>query len=400
MSIDSDEMAAMAFTRLAEGEDAQAVELVSEYGYAQAFEIIADCARGATPPVGYEKPMPRWVHRFDSDAFARDLDRQEELGLGFTYRGASTWPEAFEYLGDGAPLGLWYQGSLTMLEAPAISVVGSRDCSEYGRKIAYDFAYDLAEGGYIIISGGAVGIDAAGHAGALAASRRFERGATVVVFANGLGRFYPKSNTSLFTGIAHSGGLFLSEAPPDASPHRHRFLSRNRIIAALGHITLVVEAPYRSGALSTARHALTIGREVAVVPGAITSPHSAGCHRLLREGGICVASLDHIYELLPPAPNSFRLPAEGRRANASRAEQAERDRAPVGSRALVNDAMAGHPLAVRVREGLAPRSTRSAGEIAREAGVSVREAIAALGMLEAAGIAEHIDGLWRLARVS
>ena len=381
---DTATLAAMAFTRLAEGEDTHAVALVGELGYEQAARAVASAARGGPAPAGYERPMARWAHRYDRDAFAADLAAKESEGLGFLHWDSAEWPADLELLGSSRPLALWHKGPIELLAAPAVSIVGSRDCTDYGRAVARDFAYELAARGYLVLSGGAVGIDAAAHEGALAAMGDTGNGATGVVFANGLSRPYPRANTSLFARIAHAGGLFLSEAAPDASPHRHRFLSRNRIIAALGAATVVVEAPYRSGALSTAHHALAIGREVLAVPGPITAPHSAGCHRLLREGGICVSRFEDILELLPAHP-----------APSGRAGQQE---LPISGGLSLDDPLAGHPLAVRVREGLAPRALRSAGEVAREAGVSVREAICALGMLESAGVAEHKDGLWRLAR--
>ncbi|MCI2002795.1 MAG: DNA-processing protein DprA, partial [Ancrocorticia sp.] len=293
--VDDEKMAAMAWTRLAEGEDSAANRLVRAVGFHGALRLVEQASHGETAELAAHGIDPaRWVGRFDPTQFEKDRTTGESLG-GFIWPGDPMWPPGFEYLGETAPLGLWYRGTLEALrrprenaepdDVPALAIVGSRAASTYGVRIASAIASEASEAGVTIVSGGAIGIDAAAHRGALAV-----HGRTSVVFAGGLDRPYPVSHGSLFHSVLDSGGVLVSESPPGSSPLRHRFLARNRIIAALANATVVVEASYRSGALSTARHALTIGRSVGAVPGPVTSPSSVGCHRLLREGAICVTS--------------------------------------------------------------------------------------------------------------
>src|SRR5579864_8992102 len=151
----------------------------------------------------------------------------------------------------------------------------------------------LAERGWAVISGGAFGIDAAAHRGALGAD-----GVTVVLLAGGLSYAYPKGHHDLFAAIAGQGVL-VSEWPPDRAPTRPGFLVRNRVIAALSCGTVVVEAALRSGALNTARHAYGQGRPLMAVPGPVTSQQSAGCHEAIREwGAVCVTGARDVMELL------------------------------------------------------------------------------------------------------
>lgn len=381
---------AMAFTRLAEGKDTRANELVEEHGYLEAYRLVLSFAYGhGAYPSTYEKSLPRWANRLDAQSFIKDRDDIEKLGGAFTYPAQENWPAALDILGPLRPLGLWYLGDLDTAHTHCVSIVGSRDCTDYGRSLARDFAYELATSGLTIVSGGALGIDSAAHEGALSV------GKTIAVFANGLGRVYPTKNRQLFKAIADSGGLLLSESPPDASPHRHRFLSRNRIIAALGFVTVVVEAPYRSGALSTAHYGLEIGREVCAVPASVFSPHSTGCHRLLREGAICVTKADEIAELLPEyvragmrIPETLMGQSSQLRVDMGRTERDD-DKSTTQS-LFVN------PLIERVCEGLSRYKGRSVGEIAREVGLTPRETLSGLSVLENYGGVRNLGGRWIL----
>src|SRR5262249_3667012 len=154
----------------------------------------------------------------------------------------------------------------------AVAIVGSRASTSYGDHIATDLAYSLAEQGWTIVSGGAYGIDTAAHRGALAA-----HGCTIAVLACGIDRPYPTPNASLFDRIGENGLLF-SEWPPGPDPHRHRFLIRNRVIAAAGRGTVMVEAGRRSGARFTLARAHRLNRVCVAVPGPVTSAMSVGCH--------------------------------------------------------------------------------------------------------------------------
>jgi DNA processing protein len=198
------------------------------------------------------------------------------------------------------PLALWVRGGgdLAGLAVRSVGIVGARSATSYGERIADDFAAALAGRGFGVVSGGAYGIDAAAHRGALGAS-----GSTYLVSAGGLDKAYPPSHTRLFEQCAASG-LLISESPPGAAPQRRRFLSRNRLIAAFSTGSVVVEASSRSGAANTAKHCLRLDRPLMVVPGPVTSAMSAGCHALLQrhEGLVrlvtCVPDiLEHIGSL-------------------------------------------------------------------------------------------------------
>lgn len=176
------------------------------------------------------------------------------------------------------PLALWVRGAapLATVGVRSVAVVGSRAATPYGEHIASEFSYGLAQHEVVVVSGGAYGIDAAAHRGALAAD-----GCSVLVSAGGLDRPYPTGHRQLYDRTAERG-LLVSERPPGSAPHRQRFLSRNRLIAAFGAATLVVEAAARSGALNSAGYARDLGRPVLAVPGPVTSAMSVGCHALLQ----------------------------------------------------------------------------------------------------------------------
>jgi DNA processing protein len=176
------------------------------------------------------------------------------------------------------PLALWVRGSapLAPVGVCSVAVVGSRAATPYGEHVASEFSYGLGQRDVVVVSGGAYGIDAAAHRGALAAG-----GCSVLVSAGGLDRPYPSGHRHLYDRTAERG-LLVSERPPGSAPHRQRFLSRNRLIAALGAATLVVEAAHRSGALNSAGYARDLGRPVLAVPGPVTSAMSAGCHGLIQ----------------------------------------------------------------------------------------------------------------------
>ncbi|MCG6872446.1 MAG: DNA-processing protein DprA, partial [Gammaproteobacteria bacterium] len=194
----------------------------------------------------------------------------------------------------GAPLLLFAHGRRACLGAPALAMVGSRNPTPAGTETARAFASYLAGAGLLIVSGLALGIDAAAHSGALAAG-----GSTIAVLGTGVDRVYPASHHELAHRIAGSG-LLLSELPLGSPPRRQHFPARNRLISGLSLGTLVVEASLRSGSLITARLAGEQGREVFAIPGSIHSPQSRGCHALIRQGAKLVETAADVLEELAP----------------------------------------------------------------------------------------------------
>ena len=215
------------------------------------------------------------------------------------------------------PLALWVRGAADPrgLGYRTAAVVGARSATAYGESVARNLAYGLAERDFEIVSGGAHGIDTAVHRGALAAD-----GVTVIVSAGGVDSVYPPANRRLFEQAAERG-LIMSECPPGTAPHRGRFLTRNRIIAALATGTVVVEAADRSGALNTAGHCRGLGRVLMAVPGPITSAMSAGCHALLAartRPAALVTGVDDVVDLIGSSSDLALSIAEGEPAAAQR----------------------------------------------------------------------------------
>jgi len=189
------------------------------------------------------------------------------------------WPQQLNQL-EVSPAQLFIESSepdLSVLTAKSIAIVGSRNATPYGLRIATEFAAALAESGYTIISGGAFGIDAAAHRGALSVG-----GKTVVVLAGGVDCPYPMAHSNLFADASKNGAL-ISEHPAGTPSRKHNFLERNRIIAGLAFGTLIVEAAFKSGAIRTALDTVKLLRPVMAIPGPISSPLSAGVNRLIAE---------------------------------------------------------------------------------------------------------------------
>ena len=208
----------------------------------------------------------------------------------------SDWPNQINDL-ISPPLGLIIRGRrdvLALLER-SLAIVGTRNPTTYGVRVASDLAASACDHDFAVVSGGAYGIDTAAHKGALAAD-----GNTVAVLGGGINSLYPSGNARLFQEIQESG-LLISEAMPDVPAQPYRFLVRNRLIAALSKSTIVVEAAFRSGSIRTARDAAEIFRPVFAVPGPITSPLSDGCHRLISERVAEIAtSVSEILEVVTP----------------------------------------------------------------------------------------------------
>jgi DNA processing protein len=194
----------------------------------------------------------------------------------FIYPEHPQWPKQVDQLSN-PPIGLIVKGSVSTLTEKSIAIVGTREPTEYGREIASEFAEAFVSHGWNVVSGGALGIDTSAHISALRTS-----GKSIAVIASGVLVDYPTSNSKLFKAICSHGAL-VSEVMPSVRAAQNRFLTRNRLIAALSCATLVVEAAYRSGSLRTARDASDLMRPVMAIPGTINSPMSQGCHRLIAE---------------------------------------------------------------------------------------------------------------------
>lgn len=307
-----------------------------------------------------------------TERVAADLQRLERVGGRLLLPGSRDWPTQLDDLGLRAPLLLWVRGGgqLRLAALRSVSVVGARASTSYGNAVAGELAAGLAERGWCVVSGGAFGIDAAAHRGALAGG-----GTTVAALACGVDVSYPRAHEALFTRLLDDGVL-VSESVPGATPYRGRFLVRNRVIAALSRGTVVVEAALRSGSLATAREARELGRVVMGVPGPVTSAMSAGVHRLLREDGLLVSSVAEVVE----AVGELGLDLAPRESGQVRPY----------------DAL--DPLARAVLDALPARRALEAEAIGRTAGLDPAAALAALGLLELTGFVVRDPAGWRLSR--
>ena len=194
----------------------------------------------------------------------------------FIYPSHPQWPKQVDQLAN-PPIGLIIKGDLSHLSQKSIAIVGTREPSTYGQEMASEFATAFVNHGWNVVSGGALGIDTCAHVAALKSS-----GKTIAVIASGVLVDYPSANSRLFKAISKNGAV-VSEVMPYVQAAQNRFLTRNRLIAALSCATLVVEAAYRSGSLRTARDAADLMRPVMAIPGQLNSPTSQGCHRLIAE---------------------------------------------------------------------------------------------------------------------
>jgi DNA processing protein len=360
-------LAAGAWTALVEPGDAVAGALVAAFGAADALDALR---RNAPPSRNPEllRAFDRWTPRIDDEAFVRAFRNAAHIGARLLVPDDPDWPAGLADLGAHAPLALWAlapSGALPRLHR-SIAIVGSRSSTPYGDRVTTDAAYGLAERGFAIVSGAAMGIDGVAHTAALGAG-----GLTVAVLAGGLDRFYPAQHTDLLHRIAREG-VVLSELPCGARPMRERFLKRNRVIAALARATVVVEAGARSGATNTAAHAAELGRPLGAVPGSVYSAASVGTHRLVRDYGAVLVR--------------------------DAADMAELARDP--DEAVVLDGLEHlstvDPGEARVLDVLAKRP-RTALDLAGRAGMSVADTTAALGMLSLAGAATQGPAGWSRA---
>ncbi|GAB3835417.1 DNA-processing protein DprA [Kribbella italica] len=292
---DEDRLARAALSRVIEPGDPATLKTFADLEPLEIWELLRTKAPG----------LERWSSRLAKVSPEGDLARAHSAGARFVIPGDDEWPDQIEVLTEagqqarrgGTPYGLWVRGTpnLRTLLKSSVAIVGARACSSYGENAAAELAGGLGDHGTTIVSGGAYGIDAAAHRGALAST-----GTTIAVLACGVDIPYPRSNESLFHRIVGEG-LLVSELPPGCSPTKLRFLARNRLIAATTQGTVVVEAAIRSGALNTANWSEQCGRPVLAVPGPITSRMSEGTHLLIRERNATVAtSVADILEAISP----------------------------------------------------------------------------------------------------
>lgn len=193
------------------------------------------------------------------------------------------------------PKNMFFRGTIPVERIPTVAIVGTRKPSSYGKEVTYKLASDLSKHGIIIVSGLALGTDSIAHRAALDAG-----GITLAVLANSVDKIYPRSHQDLGEQIIYSGGAVLSEYEPPTDPRNYLFLARNRIVSGLSDAVIITEAALRSGTLSTATRALEQGKEVFVVPGNITSPLSAGCNALLKQGAHPVTCAEDVIEVIAP----------------------------------------------------------------------------------------------------
>jgi DNA processing protein len=390
-------LARAAWSRIAEPGDTDASGLVRAVGPSAALRWLNSVGDGRgtdlTPVIpggpgsrtrpsaggggGLARACARWLPRLEGLDPRRELRVLAALGGRLLTPDLPGWPEGLRDLGDAAPICLWALGAedaLVRLDrrlTPAVAVVGLRASTAYGETVTGRMVADLVERGVAIVSGGAFGVDAVAHRAALASD-----GFTVAVMAGGVDRLYPAGNEPLLRAVVEHGAV-VSEVPPGGAPRRERFLSRNRLIAALASVTVVTESGWRSGSHRTAREAAQLMRPVGAVPGPVTAASSAGCHRLIREGvATLVTGADEVAELM----------------------------APLGLSPLIEPEVGGGPL-----DGLAPADrqvfdslpkTRGATltAVVTASGLATPEVMAALARLERSGRAAEAGGLWRRAR--
>ncbi|MGI8870519.1 MAG: DNA-processing protein DprA [Mycobacteriales bacterium] len=375
---------------------------VVEPGHAHIWRLVqrlgaigaVDAIRSGTAPADVLSAAGARSHH---DGARRDLDAAERIGARLVVPGDDEWPAEMDSVLARASanasgisavgpkqterdryercvvpsLGLWVRGPISLREALArgVAIVGSRAATAYGEHVTAEIAHGLASASWTVVSGGAYGIDHAAHRGALDAG-----GITVAVLASGLDRPYPRSNDATFARIL-GDGLLVSEHPVGSAPLRHRFLVRNRLIAAMSAGTVVTEAAARSGALATARRARLLGRHLMAVPGPATSAMSVGCHLLIREGATLVTAAGEVLDVV------------GRIGTDLAAR-------PQGEMTVVDEL---DPLVRRVLDAVPVTKPVTVDRVASVAGVPAVETLRALALLEVRELVVATTGGFRLA---
>jgi DNA processing protein len=361
-------------SRVAEPPCAELAALVQQVGPVEAAELVR---RGRV-----DDTLARHTGaRRAIDGAAADLDLLAGRGGRLITPDDDEWPllafTGFSSVAAAAkpqgrpPMVLWALGPARLDETAqrAAAIVGTRAATSYGEQVTGELAAGLGERDVAVVSGGAYGIDGAAHRAALAAE-----GVTVAVLAGGIDVPYPAGHSALLHRIGVEG-LVVTEYPPGVRPARHRFLTRNRLVAAMAGAAVVVEAGLRSGAANTAAWARALGRVVGAVPGPVTSSASTGCHALLRDGAELVTRAEDIVEFVGRIGEL--APEEARPTTAL-------DGLSIDER--------------RVYEALPGRGVATVDQVAVAAGIAPERVLGPLAMLEVAGLTERHDGRWRIVR--
>ncbi|MDR7300712.1 DNA-processing protein DprA [Haloactinomyces albus] len=348
------------------------VRFIGRHGAQRAAELVR---AGDTPEKVTEEVESRREHVSGEKA----LEQARESGARLIVPEQPEWPhERFSCFSDATevgfadmaePIALWARGTASLGEAleRSVAIVGARAASGYGETLAAEFGYGLSDAGFTVASGAAYGIDGAAHRGALATGE-----STVAYLACGVDRDYPAGHSRLLRAVAERG-LVVSEYAPGASPRRHRFLVRNRLIAASGQGAVVVEAGVRSGASNTASTADTLGRPVMAVPGPVTSASSVGCHMMIRSGkAMLVTRTEEVIEVISPIGEAPAVDAAG---PARKSDGLDR-------------------YAKQLHDALTGSDGSSAEQLARDSGLSLRKVRSLLPALEMAGLATLGEDGW------
>ena len=377
-SRDEERQARMGLSCVVEAGDPQLAAEVARQGAVSLWHQLRAGALDAS--------LAERAERLDLGVFTRQIARGR---FRFVIPGDQEWPPG---LGDlefsepvqrrgGPPFGLWLRGPgrLDACASRSVAVVGSRASTAYGDTVAADLALELVERGVCVVSGGAFGIDAAAHRGALAGpGSTSAAAATVAVLACGVDVSYPPGNHQLFAQLAQEQ-LLVSELPPGAHPTRLRFLARNRLIAAMTSGTVVIEAAARSGARNTATWARGCNRPLMAVPGPVYSALSAAPHAMIREQqATLVTCAEDVLEMISPIGSGAV------------------ETAPVTVAPRPTDQL--DPVALAVFEALPASRRRTVGEVALTAGLGVSRCLAELDALEELGLAEGTERGWRICR--
>ncbi|WP_292990658.1 DNA-processing protein DprA [Mycobacterium sp.] len=361
-------------SRVVEPPCAELATLVTAVGPVEAAERVR---RGDV----VEALLRRTQARREIDRGAEDLELLARRGGRLITAEDDEWPtlEFMAFRGAAvaarpegrAPLALWLLGPARLDDTArrAAAIVGTRAATSYGEHVCADLAVGLAEHDVAVVSGGAYGIDGTAHRAALSVD-----GVTVAVLAGGIDIPYPAGHSALLHRIARDG-LLVTEYPPGVRPARHRFLTRNRLVAACAGASVVVEAGLRSGAANTAAWSRALGRVVGAVPGPVTSSASSGCHALLRTGAEVITRAEDVVELVGRM-GEFGCERSGPANPLDGLDEVER----------------------RVYEALPGRGTATVDEIAVAAAIEPARILAPLAMLEIAGLIERQDGCWRIVR--